>query len=218
MTQTEGQSQGSATDTGRWPSRDEAWAFMCEWVQSESLRRHMRAVEAAMGAYAARFGEDVECWRVVGVLHDFDYERHPTLDQHPQDGAATLRERGYSEELIQTILSHADHLALPRDTPMKRALFAVDEVTGFASAVALVRPEKKIATVTPQAFKKKMKDKAFARAVSRDDMTHGAELLGVSLDEHIQIVVDAMAAIAPELGLAGVEAPPQSAQSAQEGA
>jgi len=207
MTQTEGQAQGSVTDTGRWPSREEAWAFMCEWVQSESLRRHMRAVEAAMGAYAARFGEDVERWRVVGILHDFDYERHPTLDQHPQDGARYLRERGYSEELIGAILSHADHLALERDTPLKRALFAVDEVTGFAGAVALVRPEKKIATVTPQSFKKKMKDKAFARAVSRDDITHGAELLGVSLDEHIQVVVDAMAAVAPELGLAGVSAP-----------
>ncbi len=215
MTQTEGQSQASATDTGRWPSREEAWTFMCEWVQSESLRRHMRAVEAAMGAYAVRFGEDVERWRVVGILHDFDYERHPTLDQHPQDGARYLRERDYSEELIGAILSHADHLSLARDTPLKRTLFAVDEVTGFAGAVALVRPEKKIATVTPQSFKKKMKDKAFARAVSRDDMTHGAELLGVSLDEHIQIVVDAMATIAPELGLAGVPAP---AQTPQEGA
>lgn len=214
MTQTDEQPQDGAADTGRWPSREEAWALMCEYVQSESLRRHMRAVEAAMGAYAGRFGEDVERWRVVGILHDFDYERHPTLDQHPQDGAPILRERGYSEELIQTILSHADHLALPRDTPMKRALFAVDEVTGFAGAVALVRPDKTIATVTPQSFKKKMKDKAFARAVSRDDMVHGAELLGVPLEEHVQIVVAAMTAVAPELGLAGVQ--PQS--QPQEGA
>lgn len=203
MTQTEQQAQEGATDSGCWPDREEAWAFMCEYVQSESLRRHMRAVEAAMGAYAARFGEDVERWRVVGILHDFDYERHPTLDQHPQDGASILRGRGFSEELIAAILSHADHLALPRDTPMKRALFAVDEVTGFAGAVALVRPDKTIATVTPQSFKKKMKDKAFARAVSRDDMIQGAELLGVTFDEHVQIVIDAMTAIAPELGLAG---------------
>ncbi len=194
---------GQDAEAGRWPSRGEAWAFMCDYVQSESLRRHMRAVEAAMGAYARRFGEDEERWRVVGILHDFDYERHPTLDQHPQDGAPILRERGYAEELIAAILSHADHLSLPRDTPLKRALFAVDEVTGFAGAVALVRPDKRIASVTPQSFKKKMKDKAFARAVSRDDMTHGAELLGIPFEEHVQIVIEAMAAIAPELGLAG---------------
>ena len=208
MTQTE-RAETTELAAGRWPSRDEAWAFMCEWVQSESLRRHMRAVEAAMGAYARRFGEDEEHWRVVGILHDFDYERHPTLDQHPQDGAPFLREQGYAEELIEAVLSHADHLGLVRDTPMKRTLFAVDEVTGFAGVVALVRPDKAIASVTPQSFKKKMKDKAFARAVSRDDMTQGAELLGVSLDEHIQIVVEAMTAIAPELGLAGVAQPPQ---------
>ncbi len=197
---------GQSAENGRWPSRDEAWAFMCEYVQSESLRRHMRAVEAAMGAYAQRFGEDEERWRVVGILHDFDYERHPTLDQHPQDGAPILREQGYAEELIQAVLSHADHLNLPRDTPMRRALYAVDEVTGFAGAVALVRPDKAIRSVTPQSFKKKMKDKAFARAVNREDMLHGAELLEIPLDEHIQVVVDAMTAIAPELGLAGVAA------------
>ena len=204
MADLERQAVGGSATAGRWPSRDEAWAFMCDHVQSEGLRRHMRAVEAAMGAYARRFGEDEERWRVVGILHDFDYERHPTLDQHPQDGTPILREAGFDEELITAVLSHADHLALPRDTPLKRALFAVDEVTGFAGAVALVRPDKRIASVTPQSFKKKMKDKAFARAVSRDDMTHGAELLGVPFEEHIQIVVDAMAAIAPELGLAGV--------------
>ena len=190
---------------GMWPTRDEAWAVMTEYVQSVSLQRHMRAVEAAMGAYARRFGEDEERWRVVGILHDFDYERHPTLDKHPQDGAPLLRERGYSEELIDAILSHADHLEMPRDTKMKQALFAVDEVTGFAGAVALVRPDKRIASVAPSSFKKKMKDKAFARAVSREDMLHGAELLGVPFDEHLQIIIDAMAAIADDLGLAGVE-------------
>lgn len=194
---------------GTWPTRDEAWAVMTEYVQSVSLQRHMRAVEAAMGAYARRFGEDEERWRVVGILHDFDYERHPTLDKHPQDGAPLLRERGYSEELIDAILSHADHLEMPRDTKMKQALFAVDEVTGFAGAVALVRPDKRIASVAPSSFKKKMKDKAFARAVSREDMLHGAELLGVPFDEHLQIVIDAMAEIADDLGLAGVEAQTQ---------
>jgi len=191
---------------GMWPTRDEAWAVMTEYVQSVSLRRHMRGVEAAMGAYARRFGEDEEHWRVVGILHDFDYEMHPTLDQHPQDGAALLRARGYPEELITAILSHADHLELPRDTPMKRALFAVDEVTGFAGAVALVRPDKRIASVTPASFKKKMKDKAFARAVSREDMLHGAALLEIPLDEHVQIVLDAMVEVADDLGLAGVQA------------
>ncbi len=190
---------------GVWPTRDEAWAVMTEYVQSVSLRRHMRGVEAAMAAYARRFGEDEERWRVVGILHDFDYEMHPTLDQHPQDGAALLRARGFSEELITAILSHADHLNLPRDTPLKRVLYAVDEVTGFAGAVALVRPDKRIASVTPASFKKKMKDKAFARAVSRDDMLHGAALLEVSIDEHVQIVLDAMVEIAADLGLAGVE-------------
>jgi putative nucleotidyltransferase with HDIG domain len=194
---------------GTWPTRDEAWTLMTEYVQSVSLRRHMRAVEAAMGAYARRFGEDEERWRVVGILHDFDYERHPTLDQHPQDGAPILRERGLPEELIEAVLSHADHLDMPRDTRMKQALYAVDEVTGFAGAVALVRPDKRIASVAPSSFKKKMKDKAFARAVSREDMLHGAEMLGVPFDEHVQIVIDAMAECADELGLAGVEAQKQ---------
>lgn len=190
---------------GRWPNRDEAWALMTEYVSSLSLRRHMLAVEAALRAYARRFGADQERWGVVGLLHDFDYEIHPTLDQHPQDGAPILRERGYAEELIRAILSHADHLALPRETLLEKALYAVDEVTGFAGAVALVRPDKAIASVQPSSFKKKMKDKAFARAVSREEMLHGAEALGVPFDEHIQIVVGAMAGIAGELGLAGQE-------------
>lgn len=193
------------SDAGRWPSRDEAWQVMTEHVQSQSLRRHMLAVEAAMRAYAQRFGADEERWAAVALLHDFDYERHPTLDQHPQDGAPLLRARGYSEELIEAILSHADHLKIPRTTPLQQALYAVDEVTGFASAVALVRPDKKIASVTPASFKKKMKDKAFARAVSREDMLHGAAALGVPFDEHVQIVIDAMTGVAGELGLAGPE-------------
>lgn len=190
-------------EKGRWPARDEAWSVVTEHVQSQSLRRHMLAVEAAVRAYARRFGEDEERWAVAGLLHDFDYEIHPSLDQHPQDGAPILRARGYSEDLIDTILSHADHLARPRTTLLERTLYAVDEVTGFAGAVALVRPDRRISSVTPQSFKKKMKDKAFARAVSRDDMVRGAAELGVPFDEHIEVVVGAMSGIASELGLAG---------------
>lgn len=191
------------SESGRWPTRDEAWSVVTEYVQSESLRRHMLAVEAAVRAYARRFGEDEERWGVAGLLHDFDYEIHPTLDRHPQEGAPILRERGYSEALIAAILSHADHLAQPRTTLLERTLYAVDEVTGFAGAVALVRPDRRIASVTPQSFKKKMKDKAFARAVSRDDMVRGAAELGVPFDEHVEVVVGAMSRIAGELGLAG---------------
>lgn len=205
MIQRERQAMAPGATNGRWPDRAEAWAVMTEYVKSESLRRHMLAVEAALRAYARRFGEDEERWGVVALLHDFDYEMHPTLDHHPQDGAPLLRARGYSEELITAILSHADHLDIPRTTPLQKALYAVDEVTGFASAVALVRPDKRIASVTPQSFKKKMKDKAFARAVSREDMLRGAEALGVPFDEHVQTVVDAMTGIADRLGLAGRE-------------
>ncbi len=205
MAQTERNNLAAAAPEGRWPSRDEAWGLLTEYVQSQNLRRHMLAVEVALRAYAHRFGEDEERWGIVGLLHDFDYEIHPTLDHHPQDGASILRARGYAPELIDAILSHADHLNIPRTTPLQRALFAVDEVTGFASAVALVRPDKAIASVTPASFKKKMKDKAFARSVNREEMLHGAEALGVPFDEHIQIVVGAMAGIAGELGLAGAE-------------
>ncbi len=207
------QTGAGAVTAGRWPTRDEAWQIMTEYVQSQSLRRHMLAVEAAMRAYARRFGEDEERWASVALLHDFDYEIHPTLDHHPQDGAPILRARGISEDFIHTILTHADHLELERATPMEKALWAVDEVTGFAAAVALVRPDKRIASVTPSSFKKKMKDKAFARGVSREDMLRGAEQLGVPFDEHVQIVIDAMAGMADELGLAG-----QPVESRQGGA
>ena len=195
------------------PTREQAWNTLTRYTKSESLLRHARAVEASTRSYARRFGEDEELWGVVALLHDFDYEIHPTLDKHPQDGAPILRDRGISEECIHSILTHADHLDLPRETPMQKALYAVDEVTGFASAVALVRPDKRIASVTPQSFKKKMKDKAFARAVSREDMLRGAEELGVPFDEHVQLVIDAMAGSAEELGLAG-----QPAESRQGGA
>ncbi len=157
-----------------------------------------------MRAYAEKFGEDPEYWGLVGLIHDFDYEVHPTLDKHPQDGAPILRERGFPEELIQDALSHADHLELPRDTQLRKTIFAVDELTGFISAVALVRPSKAVADVTPSSVRKKMKDKAFARAVDRQAMIEGAELLGIEFDEHVQFVIDAMTANAGALGLAGV--------------
>jgi putative nucleotidyltransferase with HDIG domain len=214
MAQIDERETTAAAGLGRWPGRDEAWELLTEYVQSQNLRRHMLAVEAALRAYARRFGEDEERWAVAGLLHDFDYEIHPTLDHHPQDGAPILRERGYAEELIAAILSHADHLGLPRTTPLHKALYAVDEVTGFAGAVALVRPDKRIASVTPASFRKKMKDKAFARAVSREEMLHGAEALGVPFDEHVQLVIEAMAGIAPELGLAGPDHPPRNEEEA----
>jgi putative nucleotidyltransferase with HDIG domain len=154
-----------------------------------------------MRFYAARAGEDAELWGVAGLLHDFDYEKYPSLDDHPFKGAEILRARGIDEDLIQTILSHGDHTGVPRDTPMRRALFAVDELSGFCTAVALVRPSKKLEDVEPSSVKKKLKDKAFARNVSRDDIRRGAELLGISEDEHIANVLTALKGIAPTLGL-----------------
>jgi putative nucleotidyltransferase with HDIG domain len=186
-------------------TRQDGWELVQEFISSESLRKHCLAVETAMRAYAEHFGEDPEYWGLVGLIHDYDYEIHPTLDRHPQDGAAILRERGFPEELIQDALSHADHLEMPRDTPVRKTIFAVDELTGFISAVALVRPSKAVADVTPASVKKKMKDKAFARAVDRQAMIDGAELLGVSFDEHVTFVVEAMARNAGALGLAGVD-------------
>jgi predicted hydrolase (HD superfamily) len=185
-------------------SRDEAWALVTEYIQSESLRRHCLSVETAMRAYAAKNGESVENWGAVGLIHDFDYEIHPTLDRHPQDGAPILKERGYPDWAIDAVLSHADHLDIPRDTAMKKTLYAVDELTGFISAVAFVRPTKAVADVTPKAVRKKMKDKAFARAVDREAMLEGAELLGIDFDEHVEFVILAMTDNAEALGLAGV--------------
>ena len=190
-----------------YPTRAEAWAVLTEYTQSDSLIKHALAVEAAMRAYARKFGENEEAWGVVGLLHDFDYEKHPTLDEHPMKGAEVLRARGYPEEMIRAILSHASHTGVPRVTRMAKALYAVDELTGFVTAVALVRPNKRVADVEPKSVKKKMKDKAFARAVNRDEIREGAELLGVEFDEHVQTVIDAMAAAARELGLEGIEPP-----------
>ncbi len=186
-----------------YPTRDEALALLREYTQSESLIKHALAVEASMRAYARKFGANEEEWGVVGLLHDFDYEKHPTAEEHPFKGAEILKSRGYPEEMIRAVLSHASYTGVPRETQMAKTLFAVDELTGFVTAVALVRPSKKVAEVKPKSVKKKMKDKGFARAVNRDEIREGAELLGVEFGEHVQTVVDAMAGIAADLGLQG---------------
>jgi len=183
--------------------RQAAWELLCEYTKSEGLRKHALAVEAAMRHFARKHGEDEEKWGIVGLLHDFDYEIHPTLDQHPAEGAPILRERGYPEDVIRAILSHGDHLGLSRTTPMEKSLYAVDELTGFITAVALVRPNKSIFEVEPSSVRKKMKDKAFARSVNRDDIVKGAQELGVDLNEHIGEVIEATKGVADELGLRG---------------
>jgi putative nucleotidyltransferase with HDIG domain len=182
------------------PTRDQAWETLTKHTQSEALRRHALAVEAAVGAYARKFGEDEELWRVTALLHDFDYEMHPTLDKHPQDGAPILREEGYPEEVVEGVLSHAEHLGLPRDTPMKKTLFACDELAGFVHACGLVRPDG-IETLEPKSVRKKLKQPSFASGVNRDDVVKGAEELGVDLNDHIAFVTEAMRPIAGELGL-----------------
>jgi putative nucleotidyltransferase with HDIG domain len=187
----------------RSPTRDDALAVVREFTTSDSLIKHMLGVEAAMRAYARRFGEDEQLWAIVGLLHDFDYEIHPSLENHPADGAPILRERGYPEEIIYAVLSHADHLALPRNGLLEKTLFAVDELVGLITATTYVRPSRSILDVDVAAVKKKMKDKAFARAVSREDIVRGAEELGVSLDEHIGVVLRAMQIDADGLGLRG---------------
>ena len=182
------------------PTRDRAWETLTQYTKSEPLLRHALTVEAAMRAYARRFGEDEEVWSAVALLHDFDYEIHPTLDQHPQEGAPILREEGYPEEVIEGVLSHAEHLGLPRDTLLKKTLFACDELCGFIHACGLVRPDG-IDTLTPKSVRKKLKQPSFAAGVNREDVYRGAEELGVDLDEHIAFVIDALRPIAPELGL-----------------
>jgi putative nucleotidyltransferase with HDIG domain len=181
-------------------TRERAWDTLTRYTKSEPLLRHALAVEAAVRAYARKMGGDEEFWGATALLHDFDYEIHPTLDKHPQDGAAILREEGYPEELIESVLSHAEHLELERDTELKRVLFACDELAGFIHACGLVRPDG-IETLTPKSVKKKLKQPSFAAGVHRDEVYAGAELLGVELDEHIQTVTDAMKPIAGELGL-----------------
>ena len=184
-------------------SREDAWALVTEHVQAESLRRHCLAVETAMRAYARHFGEPEDDWGLVGLVHDFDYELHPTADLHPEAGVPILRDRGYPEWVIRAIRSHAEYLDVPRASNLEKTLFAVDELTGFIAAVALVRPSRAVAEVTSAAVRKKMKDKAFARAVDRDGMLKGAQELGVDFDEHVAFVAAAMSANASALGLAG---------------
>jgi putative nucleotidyltransferase with HDIG domain len=181
-------------------TRDRAWETLTRYTKSEALLRHALAVEASVRAYARKFGEDEELWGVIGLLHDFDYEIHPTLDKHPQDGAPILREEGYPEVVIEGVLSHAEHLAMPRDTLLKKTLFACDELSGFIHACGLVRPDG-IETLEPKSVKKKLKQPSFAAGVNRDDVYKGAEELGVELDDHIRFVIEAMRPIAGELGL-----------------
>lgn len=187
-------------------NREEAWSLMTEYTASESLRRHMLAVESAMHAYAPRFGGDPALWGMVGLLHDFDYEQNPdiSVEGHPVVGSKILREKGVGEDIIHAILAHAEEITgVKPESDMEKTLVAVDELTGFLIAVTLVRPSKSILDVNLKSVKKKWKDKAFAAPVNRQEIEHAAEALGVSLDEHIQIVLDAMKADAESLGLAG---------------
>ena len=190
------------------PSRDEALAIVHEYTQSDSLRKHMLSVEAAMRAYATRFGEDPDRWGITGLVHDFDYERFPNeahspVDEHPAEGVRILRSRGFPEDMLEAILGHANYSGVPRVTPMAKTLYAVDELTGLITATALVRPSRSVMEVEARSVRKKMKDKAFARGVNREDVITGAADLGVDLDEHIDFVIKAMQGVAPSLGLAG---------------
>lgn len=182
-------------------NRQEAWDLLCEYTKTDSLRKHALAVEAAMRAYAGKYGEDEEKWGTVGLLHDFDYEKYPSLEDHPMVGSKILREKGYPEEMIKAILSHADRFGVERKTPMEKALYAVDELVGLIIAVALVRPSKSLMDMEVKSIKKKWKDKAFAKGVSREDIERGVQDLGVPLDEHLAFVLKAMQSIAGDLGL-----------------
>ena len=184
-------------------TRDEAWNIVCEFVKSESLRRHMLAVEACMVAYADKFNEDRERWAVAALLHDFDWEIHPAAPDHPMKGEPILRERGVDDEIRRAILSHANYSGVPRTSLLERALFACDELSGFLTACSYVKPGRSIFEVDVPSVKRKLKDKAFARTVSREDIITGAQEFGVGLDEHIAFCIEAMKARASELGLAG---------------
>jgi predicted hydrolase (HD superfamily) len=187
----------------RMPTRKDAWALLCDYTQSESLRKHALAVEGVMRAYARKCDEDEENWGLVGLLHDFDYERYPNAPDHPLKGSEILKEKGYPEELRVAILGHAEYTGVPRDTLMAKVLFACDELAGFVTAVALVKPGKSIFEVEPKSVLKKLKDKAFARSVNRNDVYKGAAELGVDLAEHIAFVVDALKPLAKVIGLEG---------------
>jgi putative nucleotidyltransferase with HDIG domain len=187
-------------------TRDEAMALLTEYTSAPHLIRHALAVEASVRGYARRFGEDEELWGLAGLLHDFDYEIHPSAEQHPAAGKPILEERGVPGEVVYAIQSHADYLEIPRAHPLDRTLYACDELSGFVMAVAMVRPSRSLADVDVRAVKKKLKDKAFARAVSREDIRRGADELGVPLDEHLGNVVESLRAVAPALELDGRQA------------
>jgi putative nucleotidyltransferase with HDIG domain len=196
------------TDSTALPSRSDTLALVHEYTASESLRKHMLSVEAAMRAYAGKFGEDEERWGTAGLIHDFDYERFPNsahspTEEHPSEGVRILRDKGYPEDILQAILGHAHYTNTPRESRMAKTLFAVDELTGLITATALVRPSKSVHEVDAKSVRKKMKDKAFARGVSREDVINGAQELGVDLDEHITFVIAAMQARSADLGLSG---------------
>jgi len=183
-------------------NRDVAWSILTEFTKGDSLRKHARAVEASMRAYAARLGEDPDGWGIAGMLHDFDYEMHPRAPHHPMKGGEILTARGVPADIVYAILAHADYSGMPRISLLDRALYACDELTGFVHACALVRPGKVVTGLEPASVRKKLKDKAFARTVNRDDVYRGATELGVELDAHIAFVIDALAGVAPEVGLA----------------
>ena len=196
------------TDSSALPPRSDTLSLMHEYTASESLRKHMLSVEAAMRAYAGKFGEDEERWGTTGLIHDFDYERFPNsahspTEEHPSEGVRILRDKGYPEDILQAIMGHAHYTNTPRESQMAKTLFAVDELTGLITATALVRPSKSVHEVDAKSVRKKMKDKAFARGVSREDVIHGAQELGVDLDEHINFVIAAMQSRSADLGLSG---------------
>jgi putative nucleotidyltransferase with HDIG domain len=184
-------------------TREDAWSLLTEYTQSESLRKHALAVEACMRAYARKFSEDENTYSMTALLHDFDYEKYPTAEEHPFVGNTILAERGWPDDIRRAIMSHADYSGVTRATNMEKALFACDELAGFITAVALVKPNKSLAEVDAKSVRKRMKDKAFARSVNREDITKGAQELGVDLDEHIAFCIEAMKGAAKELGLEG---------------
>ncbi|MBU1701511.1 MAG: HDIG domain-containing protein [Candidatus Eisenbacteria bacterium] len=185
------------------PTREEALALLHEYTKNEGLRKHAYAVEAAMRAYAKKYGENEDEWGLIGLLHDFDYEKYPTIPDHPMKGSEILLEKGYPEDFRRAILSHAEHTGVSRERLVEKVLFAVDELCGFITAVALVRPSKAVAEVVPKSVKKKLKDKAFARSVSREDIQQGIEGLGVEFNDHVAFVTEAMTGIAAILELGG---------------
>jgi putative nucleotidyltransferase with HDIG domain len=184
-------------------TREEAWELLCEYTKSDGLRKHALAVETCVAAYARKLGEDEAKWALTALLHDFDWEIHPTLEEHPQKGEAILAERGVEEEIRRAILSHANHTGVPRVSPLEKTLYACDELAGFITAISYVKPHRSVFEVDTGSVKKKMKDKAFARSVNRQDIVEGAQELAIPLDEHIEFCVKAMQARAEELGLKG---------------